>query len=239
MVIKHKFTKRGGANQEAFKEKPPVGKTASMNGILAYIKLADAGLIPRSALELNTAQIEANFTNGMYAVTFSGPWLAKNLTTPVAQGGNDDTITAKNFAVAEFPAGPKGRYVFFGGSNLSVMKSTKHPKEAVELVKFLTSDESQKRYTMGIGMLPARVSALNSDVFRKDPHMQPLINQCKNGRSYPAIAGWGPIESVLLKRLGIVWDNVAGVKGAYSPEAVKDELRGTAQEMNSVLASTR
>lgn len=229
----------GGDYLTADANKSAIDSEASMAGVLAYIELANKGLIPRSALELNTAQTEANFTNGMYAVTFSGPWLVKKLTTPVKLGGNDNTITAKNFAVIEFPAGPKGRYVFFGGSNLSVMKSSKHKAEAVALVKFLASNESQVRYTNGIGMLPARVSALNADWITSNPNMMAFKRQSSSGRSYPAIAGWGPIESVLMKRLGIVWDRVAGVNGAYSVDAVKQELKDTAQEMNSVLAASK
>ncbi len=229
----------GGDYLTADATKSAIDTEGSMAGVLAYIELANKGLIPRSALELNTAQTEENFTNGMYAVTFSGPWLVKKLTTPVKDGGNDNTITAKNFAVVEFPAGPKGRYVFFGGSDLSVMKSTKHKKEAVELVQFLASNESQVRYTNGIGMLPTRVSALNADWVTKNPNMMAFKRQTSAGRSYPVIAGWGPIESVLMKRLGIVWDQVAGVNGAYSADAVKQELKATAQEMNSVLAASK
>lgn len=216
-----------------------IDQPASVAGILEYTRLVQKGYVPRSALELNTSQVESNFMNGMYAVTFSGPWLVKIMATPPEQGGTNNTITAKNYAVAQFPSGPKGRHVFFGGSNLSIFKNTKHPKEAIALVKYLTSAESEARYCEATGMLPARTSALDAAYIKNNPNLLAFKQQAAYGRAYPAIPAWGAVENALVKRLGIVWDRVAGVYGPYNEDAIKQELKDTANELNSILASTR
>jgi multiple sugar transport system substrate-binding protein len=61
----------------------------------------------------------------------------------------------------------------------------------------------------------------------------------KNGRHYPSIAGWGPLESVYLKNLGNMFDIVGGLKGKYSPLAIKQAMDATAQEADQVLYSSR
>ena len=65
------------------------------------------------------------------------------------------------------------------------------------------------------------------------------IAQVKNGRHYPAIAGWGPLESVYLKNLGNMFDIVSGVKGKYSPLSIKQAMDAAAQEADQVLSSSR
>ena len=70
-----------------------------------------------------------------------------------------------------------------------------------------------------------------------DPNYADFIGRIKNGRHYASIASWAPLESVYLKNLGNMFDIVAGVKGKYSPQAIKQALDVTANEANDVLDS--
>jgi multiple sugar transport system substrate-binding protein len=88
-------------------------------------------------------------------------------------------------------------------------------------------------------MLPARVDAAADKSLMADPHYAQFIAQVKNGRHYPSIAGWGPLESVYLKNLGRMFDMVGGVTGKYSPLAIKQAMDATAQEADQVLDASR
>ena len=209
---------------------------ASVAGVTYYANLAAQGLVPKSALEQDSGQIESNFCNGAYAVIFSGPWLLKPLHTPKARGGFQETVAAQNFSIAPYPAGPKGAYTFFSGSDLAVMKASRSKDAAWRVVAYLTGRDAEIQYTKMTSMMPARVDAANAPELTADRDYRALLSAVHNGRHYVSIPSWGPLESVYVKGLGNVFDIVAGVKGAYAPAAVKHQLDLTANEANDLMA---
>jgi multiple sugar transport system substrate-binding protein len=221
------------------KKRSGINSTESVQAIVYYTSFAAEGLVPASALEKDSGQIEAGFCNGQYAVIFTGPWILKQMATPKAKGGQLESIGARNFGIAPYPAGLKGAQTFFSGSDLAVMKSSKNKAEAWQLVAHLTGRETQVAFSKMSGMLPTRLDAANDPSLMRNPHYAEFIAQVRNGRHYPSIAGWGPLESVYLKNLGTMFDMVGGVKGKYSPLAVKQAMDVAAQEADQVLAASR
>ncbi len=207
-------------------------------GVKFYASLYTKGYAPKEALELNSAQVEGLFSSGKVAMVIAGPWMIKGARTPQAKGGWAESEAAKNLAVAEIPTGGAGRFTFVGGSNLAVWNSSKNPTEAVELVKFLAAKESQIRYGNNIGMLPALKDALTDPSFAKDPDYSVFITASEHGKSYPAIAAWGPLETAMVKNLGLLWDDVAGVNGPFNPDKmIPGRLDAAAKEVNLLLAA--
>ena len=78
------------------------------------MSLVKDGYVPSEYLELNTAQVSANFNSGACAMYFDGPYEAKTLTRPVSEGGASGSLAAKNFSVVGYPKGPNGRFTFVG-----------------------------------------------------------------------------------------------------------------------------
>ncbi|MEK8031784.1 extracellular solute-binding protein [Ideonella sp. DXS29W] len=228
----------GGDFLSGDRKRSAVNSTEAVQAALYYTGLAAEGLVPASALEKDSTQIENGFFNGQFAVIFSGPWILKQMKTPKAKGGQLESLAARNFGIAPYPAGLKGSQTFFSGSNLAVMKSSKHKAEAWKLAAFLAGRDAQVKYSQMSGMLPARLDAANDPVLTADPHYAEFLAQVRNGRHYPSVAGWGPLESVYLKNLGSMFDMVAGVRGKYSPLAVKQALDATAVEANQVLSES-
>ncbi|MHB9145218.1 MAG: sugar ABC transporter substrate-binding protein [Symbiobacteriia bacterium] len=225
----------GGSELTADNKASGLNTPEALDGIMFYTGLAREGLVPKAILEKNSADTEAAFANGDFAVLITGPWMIKTFKTPKDQGGLADSIAAKNFAVNPLPEGPKGRFTFFGGSDLSVMKSSKHQKEAWELVKFLSTKDAQLGYAQVSGQLPA-MKALHSDpALTADPNMAAFTLAAQYGRSYANIAGWGPVEGVLVKHFGLIWDMTTGVTGSYSRDSIKKELDAAATEVNDLL----
>jgi multiple sugar transport system substrate-binding protein len=89
------------------------------------------------------------------------------------------------------------------------------------------------------GMLPTRIDAANDPTLTADAHYAAFLAQVKIGRHYPSIPAWGPLESVYLKDLGSMFDIVSGVRGKYSPQAIRQALDATAQEANQVLSAAQ
>lgn len=224
----------GGSDLNADLKTVAINSEAALNGVLFYTGLAHEGLAPKAALEKNSADVEQMFGNGDFAVTFAGPWLVRSYATPTDKGGSADAPAAKNYGVAPIPAGAAGRFTFFGGSNLSIMKSSKHKEQAWEVVKFLMTKDVQVTYGKFSGMLPSRQDA-EAAMKAVNPNYAPFYDAMKYGRSYPSIPGWGPLESVLVKHFGAIWDVTAGVSGSYSRESIKRILDDAARESNNLL----
>ena len=209
----------------------------AIEGVKFYASLYTKGYTPPDVLELNSAQVEGLFINGEIATIISGPWMVKGARTPNDKGGWADSEAAKNLGAHEIPAGPAGRYTFVGGSNLTVWNSSKHPEMAVEFVKFLVSKDSQIRYSSNIGMLPAVKAALADPTFSEDPLYSVFVSAVEHGKSYPAIPAWGAIENVMVKALGALWDDVAGVNGPFDPDTmIPARLNQAKQEVDALLA---
>ncbi|MGB9613455.1 MAG: sugar ABC transporter substrate-binding protein, partial [Candidatus Margulisiibacteriota bacterium] len=141
----------------------------ALQGIMYYIGLVKEGYVPPEYLELNTAQVSGNFNSGACAMYFDGPYEIKTLTRPASEGGAGDSPAAKNFALAGYPKGPKGRFTFVGGSTLAIFKQSKNKAEAFEVIKYLTSKGPQVEYAKASGFLPARKEAFEDPYFTADP----------------------------------------------------------------------
>ncbi|HRE46579.1 MAG TPA: sugar ABC transporter substrate-binding protein [Aggregatilineales bacterium] len=214
----------------------------SVEGVAFYASLFTSGFTPPDTLELNSAQVDGLLSSGKAAMIVSGPWNVPNSRTSIDKNGWSDPSKEGNlwpeaYAVAEIPAGPAGRYTFVGGSNLGVFKSSANLEGAVKLAQFLVSDSSQARYTQTIGMLPTAKSTLALAEFAGDKDYSVFISAVENGKSYPAIAAWGPIETIMVTNLGALWDDVAGVNGAFdAAKMIPARLAAAAEEVTKALA---
>ena len=56
-----------------------------------------------------------------------------------------------------------------------------------------------------------------------------------DGRAYPPIPAWGPLEAVYTKHLGQLAELTSGISGTYSVAAMKAEIARTVKEADKVL----
>lgn len=211
----------------------------SVKGMRFYVELTQKGYIPRSCLELNTAQVAAKFNEGEYAMYFDTPAQIKTLSLPVEKGGAAGSIAAKNYDVALYPEGPAGRFTFFGGSNLAIFKSSVKKDAAWKVIAYLVSPKAQLEYAQDTGFIPARKDCFNDDYFMAHPQRRVFVDAVKYGRAYPCIPEWGPIEPILNRHIGIIWDHAAGVFGEYKTNIVQIQMDEGAKEVDILLKETR
>jgi multiple sugar transport system substrate-binding protein len=218
--------------------KSTIASDAAVDGVNEYAQLASK-YVDKAVLQKGNNDVEALFAQGKFAVTTDGPWLAGQLTTPKAQGGFADDVTAKaGFGTASLPAGPKDHKVFFGGSNLAIMKSSKQEAAAYEWVRWL-ANQGQPTYVSKVGMWPSRGAAGTSNVFANSQYMAAFRDQLQYGKSYPMIAAWGPIETALVRDFGALWDQVSQSSGPVPRSVIKDDMTKAGQDIDAAIQQSQ
>lgn len=182
----------------------------TLNGIMFYIDMIKAGLMPKDYLERNTAQLSTEFDQGRIATWFEPTSKYIYLNRPPEMGGASNTIGAQNYGVTLIPQGPKGRYAFLGGSNLAIFRVSQHPEQAKKLLRYLTTDvEAQIGYFKKSGMLPAYKEAFEDPYFENDNIRRTFKELTKYGRAYPSVPFWAELEtSVLTVHLGAIYEYI-------------------------------
>jgi trehalose/maltose transport system substrate-binding protein len=95
-----------------------------------------------------------------------------------ALGNGPDSSVKGKFGVAPLPSGEGGQSVTcLGGWNLAVSKFSKHQDTAIQLVRFLTSKESQKARAMDQALLPTIPALYDDPDIAK---AQPIVAQWKD-----------------------------------------------------------
>lgn len=204
-----------------------VNEDTAFEGVKFYTELAVEGLMNMPALEKNSAEIEASFNSGEFATIFTGAYEIATLRREVPE-------LAEKIGTVPFPEGPKGRYAFFGGSDLCVFKSSKNKEAAYRVLEFLMTTEAQVEYQKLCGNLPTVNAAYETSFIADEPMRAAFKEQLQYGKAYPSVAGWGPSETLLQKGLSNVWDNVMGVYGDYDPARTKEFLDQTASECTMI-----
>lgn len=200
-----------------------VNSDAAYEGVKYYSELAKEGLMSISALEKNSAEIESLFNAGEFATIFTGAY-------EIATLRREQPELAEKIGTAPFPAGPKGRFAFFGGSGLTVFKTSKNKEAAFKVIEYLMTTEAQVAYQELCGNLPTVNAAYDTSFISDEPMREAFKAQLESGKAYPSVAGWGPSETLLQKGLSNVWDNIMGVFGEYDPARTKEFLDQTANE---------
>jgi multiple sugar transport system substrate-binding protein len=196
-----------------------------------YSTLAVEGLVPANALEKDSDILEGAFSAGDYAVIFSGSWLVRRILDAPA----GSTVRA-NFDVAPYPPGERGHWTFFGGSNLAIFKGSKHKSEAWGLMVYLASRPAQVQLSLLSSMMPTRPDAMADPAMKaRHPAYAKLAAIAADGRAYPPIPAWGPLETVYTKHLGLIAELSTGVSRPYSSAAMKSLVDAAVVEADKVL----
>jgi multiple sugar transport system substrate-binding protein len=217
----------------------PDGKNAAfnrgeaLNGIYFYLNLAMEKYIPISSLGVYTFEVSRRFfTQGDYSMSIPGPLSDSSFLDPGHPEYN--ALVAEHCAPSLFPAGESGRFTFCGGSNLGITSFTSHPKEAWELIKFLTSYDSQSRYPKILNMFPSLAESFDSVFNDETTVWKGFENAWKYGRAFPNVPAWGAIESLLIECFSHIFARIQ--EGNYNMDLVREDLDKAAGEVEDLLA---
>lgn len=136
-------------------EGPPAPRMDDEAGRWALGLLADLyeRAAPPETPDWHYDEVAACFREGRAAMSTDWPG---GFYTYVDPGRSE---VANRFGVALYPEGSAGRHVYSSSHTFAIPTSVRDRAAAVELLRFLTSRESQA-YEAGLGTLPARADAL-------------------------------------------------------------------------------
>jgi cellobiose transport system substrate-binding protein len=140
------------------------------------LKMVDAGL--SANLRSFSDQWNAGFKSGAFATIACPAWMLGYIQSQAGDAGKG------KWDVAPIPGGSGN----WGGSFLTVPTQSKHPKEAAELAKFLTSPDSQLKVFQAINNLPSSPQALDRT------ELKTFSNQYFNNAPVGEIFGAGAKE---------------------------------------------
>ncbi|WP_067498509.1 extracellular solute-binding protein [Actinoplanes sp. TFC3] len=202
-----------------------LAEAPAVDGVAYYQRLVGMYDDPK-AMKLTSSDVPAAFANGTGAITIDNSQsVGDYLADPDRPG------LKPGWGTAPMPAGKDGRFGFLGGSTLAILKSARHPDAAFEWVKYLTSEESQRRYGVSSGLWPARTAAIAGTRLETDPAYAAFREMIKVGRMYPSIPAWIVVESIIAKDLADLWH----ANGALSRAEVQKILSRTSTDIDAAL----
>lgn len=127
-------------------------------------------VVPRGVLSYSEEEARGVFQSGKAVFMRNWPYAWALLNS------KDSPVSGK-VAMATLPSGePKGpKASTLGGWSLAVSAYSKYPKEAADLVKYLTSAAEQKRRAIEGSFNPTRTALYDdAEILKKNPHLKEL-----------------------------------------------------------------
>lgn len=101
-----------------------------------------------------------------------------------------------------------------GGWALGISKSSKHPKEAWEAIKYFTSEETQRHFILEAAFVPTRTSLFtDQEIVNKYPHYPKLLEVVEQAVLRPPIGQYAQASDILQRYLS------AALTNSMTPEA--------------------
>jgi multiple sugar transport system substrate-binding protein len=168
----------------------------ALRGLVAYLNLHR--YMPPDTRRVDSTALFGSFINRRIAVTM-GPseWLPRLHQTNIVPDA------PARLGVAA-PPGP----AFVGGTSLVVWQHSRHLKEALELVRFLTGKQVQSDCVYRTRPLSVRQDVLAEPPYTTDAHYQVITGALRSGRTYPVVPRWGAVEKMLGEALVWLWNGL-------------------------------
>ncbi|MCS5720216.1 ABC transporter substrate-binding protein [Herbiconiux sp. CPCC 205763] len=87
------------------------------------------------------------------------------------------------------------------GTGLMINADSENQDLAWTFISYFLDPEVSAQYTQGIGAIPLRASAVDTDYVKSDPIMQAFLNAAPDYIANPNVAGWVQVRDILDKNL--------------------------------------
>ena len=154
-----------------------------------YLEFFEDGLAPKLGIN-EVGNIYQEFERGTYAMWITGPWNIGESRQPAHTSG----LPGQVGCTAAMP-GPRWGVIrsvsLAGGSeSLVIYRASRHPKEAWELIEFLSRPEQQLKFYHLTGDLPARVETWRDTSLANDPAARAFEDQLQRVVPTPQVPEW-------------------------------------------------
>ncbi len=199
-------------------------KPETRKGMKMYFDLFR--FMPPEAKQLSHPDCWQLFLDGKIAVTMRNAELLFQLKSqkPMA-------AFASNVGAAVVPGVP-----LLGGSHFVIWKHIRAQQEqdAIQLIKFLISTDTQLELFEKTGLIPANLEALSH--IDPDSIFAPAIQSVKKGRAFPRIRMWGLIEDKLVAPMSQIWDALLSTSNPDVNQIIADYLDPIETRLNITLS---
>jgi multiple sugar transport system substrate-binding protein len=182
--------------------------------------------MPRETQPLSDQDCWDLFLNRKIAVTVRNPALLFRL-----KKQEFSESFSRNVAAAVLPGVP-----LLGGSHLVIWNHIRPEQEqdAIDLIKFLTSTNTELSLFESTGLIPASLDALN----HIDPAsiFAPAIQSVKKGRAFHRIRLWGLIEDKLVNAMAQTWKTLFSASNPDVDQVIADHLNPMEDKLNITLS---
>ncbi|MFZ6028849.1 MAG: extracellular solute-binding protein [Chloroflexota bacterium] len=211
----------GGQFIDAANKKVLIAQPETLAGLKDYYRLHK--YFAPEWRDAGNLQADFAFHKGEAAVVISGPWMFYLLQQNAEIRDSIGVAAPLNHA-------------FIGGSSLGIWKNSILEQASFEVIEYLTNNEFQSSYPQTIGMLPARLNALESYPFISAEMRTATIAALRHGREAPDYSLWGLVESRFATSLARLWTEVLENPDVSVDEVVPKHMNTAAHRLNSLLA---
>ena len=139
--------------------------------------------------QIQVANVWDELGRGYFTFFLHGPWSIGELKRRLP------AALQASWATAPLP-GPNGPgAALAGGSSLVVFRRSAHPREAWQLIEYLSAPEIQRQFYDLTGNLPPRRTSWDDARFRSEAHVQAFRDQLERVRRTPPVAEWERIAT--------------------------------------------
>lgn len=112
-----------------------------------------------------------------------------------------------------------------GGWGLGIAKTSKHPKEALQAIRFMTSRDAQKQFILEAGYVPSRKELfMDPEITAKYAHYPELLKVVQQAVLRPPIAQYAQASDILQRYLSAALTNQSTVEQAMQAAAKETRL---------------
>lgn len=190
---------------------------AALAGLKEYFDLRHYLIRPTGPFSADS--VEQYLVAGQTAVIVSGPWAMLVQPTP-------RPALVAHWGVACVPGVP-----FVGGTNLVMWKHTRHPMDALQLVRFLTNQAPQVPYTHHAYLLPPRRAMLATIAANPTDFEAVVIRSLEAGRSFANVKVWGLVEDQLTQAFSQIWETLLAQPAADTLSVLQEHLEPLARRL--------
>ncbi|MDJ0675757.1 MAG: ABC transporter substrate-binding protein [Calothrix sp. MO_167.B42] len=177
-------------------------KPESLKAIAFLKQTVEAGITPPGVTTYQEEETRRIFQNGQSAFLRNWPyvWTLAN--------ADDSPIKGKLAIKPMVGTAGKSGGACLGTWGLGIAKTSKHPEEAWQAIKYLTSESVQRKFVLHTGFVPSRPSLFTDpQIVAKYPHYPQLLQVAKKAILRPPIAQYTQASDILQRYLSSALTN--------------------------------
>lgn len=187
-----------------------INSSESKKGLQFYTDLRNKYHVAPTEAESASETMAQLFLQGKLAMQVSGRWLVPRYRADAKFDWN----------VINFPSGDAGSVVPLDASGWAIAKSSKHKKEAMKLINYLSSKKSIEMFSKSGLIVPARIDVAQGEFLRDTrapQNKKVFIDIIKTAKNTPVSINYSEIQDDLKEKTNYLFNSNKTVNEIFKP----------------------